>query len=41
MFPDKKPESLSTTLAAFKKDLQFARRWAILVQGYVEKKDGR
>jgi hypothetical protein len=40
MFPDKHPESLSTTLAAFKKDLQFARRWAIWVQGYVEKKDG-
>jgi hypothetical protein len=41
MFPDKHPEGLSTTLAAFKKDLRFARRWAIWVQGYVEKKDGR
>jgi hypothetical protein len=36
MFPDKHLESLSTSLAAFKKDLQFARRWAIMVQGYVE-----
>jgi hypothetical protein len=41
MFPDKHLEDLSTTLAAFKKDFQFARRWAIWVQGYVEKKDGR
>jgi len=37
MFLDIKPKSLSTILAAFKKDLQFARRWAILVEGYVEK----
>jgi hypothetical protein len=37
MFPDKHPEGLSTTLAAFKRDLQFAWRWEILVEGYVEK----
>ena len=41
MFPDIRPEDLSTTLAAFKKDLQFARRWEIWVQGYVEEKDKR
>ena len=41
MFLDKHPADLSTTLAVFKRDLQFARRWAIWVQGYVEKKDDR
>jgi hypothetical protein len=41
MFLDKHPVSLSKTLAAFKKDLQFAQRWAIWVQGYVKKKDDR
>ena len=40
MFPDGHPEILVTALAALKKDLQFARRWAIWVEGYVEKKDG-
>jgi hypothetical protein len=41
LFPDKHLEGLSTTLAAFKKDLQFAQRWAIWVQGYVEENDER
>ena len=40
MFPDGHPETLVTAPAALKKDLQFARRWAIWVKGYVEKKDG-
>jgi hypothetical protein len=40
MFPDKHLNDLSTEQAALKKDLQFARRWAILVEGYVEKKGG-
>jgi hypothetical protein len=40
LFPDGDPETLLATPAALKKDLQFARRWAIWVQGYVEKKDG-
>jgi hypothetical protein len=39
MFPDKRPADLSTALGAFKGDLQFARRWAIWVQGHDEKKD--
>jgi hypothetical protein len=39
MFPDGHPETLLTAPAALKKDLQFARRWAIWVEGYVEKKD--
>jgi hypothetical protein len=40
MFPDGQPETLLAALAAIKKDLQFARRWAIWVEGYNEKKDG-
>ena len=40
MFPDGHPEALLTAPAALKKDLQFARRWAIWLDGYVEKKDG-
>ena len=39
MFPDGHPETLLAALAALKKDLQFARRWAIWVEGY-DKKDG-
>ena len=39
MFPDTHPETLSTAPAALKKDLQFARRWAVAVEGYHEKKD--
>jgi hypothetical protein len=39
MFPDGNPETLLAALAALKKDLQFARRWAIWVDGYVEKND--
>jgi hypothetical protein len=41
MFPDGHPETLLAASAALKKDLQFARRWAIWVEGYDEKKDGR
>jgi hypothetical protein len=37
MFLDKHLEGLSTTLATFKKDLQFAQRWAILVLGYADR----
>jgi hypothetical protein len=40
MFPDRHPETLLAAPAALKKDLQFARRWAIWVEGYDEKKDG-
>src|SRR5205814_6384140 len=40
MFPDTSPKSFSAALAALKKDLQFARRWAIFVDGFSEKKDG-
>jgi len=42
MFPDSHPETLLTApaAAALKKELQFARRWAIWVEGYVDKKDG-
>ena len=39
MFPDGDPETLLAAPAALKKYLQFARRWAIWVQGYIEKKD--
>ncbi|KAH6668373.1 hypothetical protein B0J14DRAFT_600566 [Halenospora varia] len=40
IFPDGHPETLLAAPAALKKDLQFARRWAIWVEGYVEKNDG-
>ncbi|KAH6719563.1 hypothetical protein BKA61DRAFT_714197 [Leptodontidium sp. MPI-SDFR-AT-0119] len=40
MFPDGDPETLLAAPAALKKDLQLARRWAIWVEGYDEKKDG-
>lgn len=39
MFPDGHPETLLAT-PALKKDLQFARRWAIWIEGYDEKRDG-
>jgi hypothetical protein len=40
IFPDSHSETLLAAPAALKKDLQFARRWAIWVEGYDEKKDG-
>ena len=40
IFLDGHLETLLTVPAAPKKDLQFARRWAIWVEGYVKKKDG-
>jgi hypothetical protein len=40
MFPDGDPETLLAASAALKKDLQLARRWAIWVEGYDEKKNG-
>ncbi|KAF4615625.1 hypothetical protein G7Y89_g15282 [Cudoniella acicularis] len=40
MFLDGHLETLLAALAALKNDLQFAPRWAIWVEGYVEKKDG-
>ena len=36
MFPDHPPELFSEAKAALKYDLQFARRWAILINGFVE-----
>jgi hypothetical protein len=39
LFPDGHPKTLLAAPAALKKDLQFARRCAIWVEGYVEKKD--
>ena len=39
MFPDHSPEIFSEAKAALKYDLQFARRWAILINGFV-KRDG-
>jgi len=36
MFPDYSPELFSEAKAALKYDLQFARRWAILINGFVE-----
>ena len=40
MFPDGHAETLLAAPAALKKDLQFARRWAIWVEGYEDKTDG-
>lgn len=38
LFPDQNINALLVEQAALKKDLQFARRWAIWVDGYAEKK---
>ncbi len=40
MFPDISPKLFSAALAALKKDLQCAQRWAILVDSFTEKRDG-
>jgi hypothetical protein len=38
MFPDGDPDTLLAAPAALKKDLQFARRWPVVVEGCHEKK---
>ena len=41
LFPDHSPQLFSKAKAALKNDLQFARRWAILIDGFVGKEGSK